>query len=213
MYQVLIVRRPVDWTAQNADDVPAPLDGPFEVASQCEDLLEAHGRAVQYNASPARNSDRTWAVVGDPSARSRRWVGPRLCTPLVYRVAALVRPEGWEPAGPADVPNCIWKAESRGPGAALSYRQALDTMWALNQQGMDQDSSTWFVPVAVENEPVEESVKYDPAGMETVVQVRPLHLVRPPQGGRGDCSYCPARDFPCRDEQHPDLIEPEVTRR
>jgi hypothetical protein len=213
MYQVLIVSRPANWTARGADDLPSPIEGPFEVASESQDLLEAQGRVVAYNQDPARNADRRWAVVADPSARSRLWAGPRLCTPLVYKVVPLVRPEGWEPSGPADVPNCLGKAESRGPRAELSYQQALDTMWALNQQGMDHDSSTWFVPVAVENEPLEESVKYDPAGMETVVQVRRLHLVRPPRGGRGDCSYCPARDFPCRDEQHPDVLEPEVTRR
>lgn len=212
MYQVLIVNRPANWTPRGADDVPPALEGSFQVATERAELIEAQAWAVEHNQKPGRNSDLAWAVVVDGDARSRQWPGPRLCTPLAYKVAALVRPEGWEPTSPWDVPNCTWKAESRGPGAELSRRQAMDTVWALNQQSMDQDDTTWFVPVAVENEPVEQSVRYDPAGAETVVQVRRLHVIRPPQGGRGDCSYCPARDFPCRNAPRPEAIEPEVTR-
>jgi hypothetical protein len=199
MYQVLILRRPGDWTPRRCDDVPPVLNEPFAVASECVDLLEAQARAVEHNRAPARQADSAWAVVADSTARSRRWAGPRLCTPLTYKLAAIVRPEPWEPNSPSDVPNCLAKAGSQASGVELTYRQALDTMWALNQQSMDHADTTWFVPVAIENEPVEETVRYDPAGSESVVQVRRLHVIHPPKGGRGDCSYCPARNLPCRE--------------
>jgi hypothetical protein len=213
MYQVLIVSRPADWRARQADDVPPALQTPLEVAGEWDDLWKAQEAAVAYNQEPQRRQDLRWAVVGDGQVRSRRWAGPRLCTPLAFKVAALVRPESWEPASPWDVPNCIAKAERQGAGVELSRRQALGTVWALNQQSMDQADTTWFVAVAVENEPSEESVRYDPAGHDTVMEVRPLHVVRPPNGGRGDCSYCPARDLPCRDAERTPLIDPEVTHR
>jgi hypothetical protein len=197
MYQVLILRRPGDWTPRGDDDVPPTLTEPFAVASESVDLFEAEARAVEHNQAPARQTDAAWAVVADSTARSRRWAGPRLCTPLAYKLAAIVRPEPWEPNSPWDVPNCLVKTEGQALGVELAYRQALDTMWALNQQSMDHADTTWFVAVAVENEPVEETVRYDPAGSESVVQVRRLHVIVPPKGGRGDCSYCPARTLPC----------------
>ena len=100
MYQVAIVARPRNWSNRAVDDVPAVLEGPFQVAAQCETLLEVLPRAIEYNQDPVRKSDLTWAVVVEAGTRSRRWDGPRLCTPVTYKLASLVRPEGWEPAGP-----------------------------------------------------------------------------------------------------------------
>jgi len=210
MYQVLIVSRPADWQAQRADDVPAGLQAPFEVAGEWDDLWKARDAAVAFNEEPQRTQDLRWAVVGDCGARSRRWAGPRVCTPLAYKVVALVRPESWEPGSPWDVPNCIAKADRQGAGVELSRRQALATMWALNQQSIDQTDTTWFVAVAVENEPCAESIRYDPAGHDTVVETRRMHVMFPPTGGRGDCSCCPARAFPCRESDRVPAIEPEV---
>ena len=212
MYQVAIIARPPDWSNRAADDVPPVLAAPFEVAAECERLLEALSRAIEYNQDPARKSDLTWAVVVEAGTRSRLWSGPRLCTPVVYKLASLVRPEGWEPAGPHDVPNCIWKADSGAQGGEMSLAQAVDTMRALNRQSMDLADTSWFVPVAVENEPLEESITYDAVGKETVRRMRRLEVIRLAEGGRGDCSYCPAHDFPCREAEHPGAIEPEVTR-
>jgi hypothetical protein len=130
---------------------------------------------------------------------------------LVYKVVPLMRPDFWEPASPGDVPHCIAKAQRQG-GVELTRRQALHTTWALNQQSMDLADATWFVAVAVESEPIEESVRYDPAGRDTVVEVRRLHVLRPASGGRGDCSYCPARGLSCRDANQLPAIEPEITR-
>lgn len=212
MYQVAIFARPRDWSNWTLDDVPPALAGPLEVAGQYETLLEALGRAIEYNQDQARKNDLTWAVVVEAETRSRRWDGPRLCTPVSFKLASLVRPEGWEPAGPLDVPNCIWKADSRAR-AEMTLDQAIDTMRALNRQSMDLADTTWFVPVAVQSEPLEESVSYDSAGKQTVTQVRRMEVIRPAEGGRGDCSYCPAHDFPCRQAEHPGAIDQEVTRR
>jgi hypothetical protein len=55
----------------------------------------------------------------------------------------------------------------------------------------------WYVLVAVENEPVSQTVAHDSSGTETTVAVRRLHVVRPEHGGKGDCSHCPAHSFDC----------------
>jgi hypothetical protein len=212
MYQVAIIARPAEWSNRTPDDVPPVLTPPFEVTAEYERLLEAVGRATQHNQHPGRKTDLSWAVVVAPGTRSRLWSGPRLCTPVVYKLARLVRPEGWEPAGPYDVPNCIWKAQSGASGGEMSLAQAVDTMCALNRQSIDLADTSWFVPVAIENEPLEESITYDSAGIETVRRARRLEVIRPAAGGRGDCSYCPAHDFPCRRAEQPGAVETEVTR-
>ncbi len=51
--------------------------------------------------------------------------------------------------------------------------------------------------MAVESEPVSRTVTYDPAGTETMTEVRRIHVIRPERGGRGDCSHCPAHHFRC----------------
>ena len=51
--------------------------------------------------------------------------------------------------------------------------------------------------MAVENEALSQTISYDPSGLETTVEVRQIHVIRPKEGGRGDCTYCPARDFQC----------------
>jgi hypothetical protein len=65
------------------------------------------------------------------------------------------------------------------------------------------------VIVAVESEPVSQSVSFDPAGTETSVEVRRLHVVRPESGGRGDCSHCPAHSFSCAREDWISLEQAE----
>ncbi len=118
-----------------------------------------------------------------------------------YQVTGIWWPEGWEPASPLDVPNCVCRARRNLSNQWLSYSQAIATVRALNQQSLDRLSPLWYVVVAVENEPVSQTVYYDPAGMETTVQVRRLHVVCPDGGGRGDCSHCPASSSPCAQER------------
>jgi hypothetical protein len=112
-------------------------------------------------------------------------------------VTAIWWPDGWEPKTPLDVPNCVWQSQGRQGGEWLSYQQAEDTIRGLNRQCLDNPSTTWYVIMAVENEAVSHTISYDPSGLETTVEVRRVHVIRPQEGGRGDCAYCPAHDFQC----------------
>ena len=98
------------------------------------------------------------------------------------------------------MPNCLWRAQGETDPAPLSYDRARAAIHGLNQQSMDHAGPLWYVLMAVENEPISQTVSYDPSGMETSVQVRRLHLVKLEDGGRGDCSYCPAHSFECTRE-------------
>ena len=82
----------------------------------------------------------------------------------------------------------------------LTYPQALAMVRGLNQQSMDHATAMWYVIIAVENESISQSISLDPAGTETTVHVRRLHVVRPESGGKGDCSCCPAHSFECAKE-------------
>ena len=70
-------------------------------------------------------------------------------------------------------------------------------MLGLNRQCMDHPGTTWHVVIAVENEPLSRSVCYEPDGTEITAEVRRIHVIRPAQGGRGDCRHCPAGDLTC----------------
>jgi hypothetical protein len=60
----------------------------------------------------------------------------------------------------------------------------------------------WYVVVAVENEPVAQTVSFDASGTETTVVTRRLHVVRPePGGGLGNCSHCPAHGMECEQDR------------
>jgi hypothetical protein len=119
-------------------------------------------------------------------------------TPLVYKVTAIWWPTGWEPQSPLDVPNCVWRAQGQIDDRRLTYPQAVATVVGLNQQSMAQDAVMWYVILAVENEPISQTVSYDPSGTETTVEIRRLHVIRPEEGaGKGDCSHCPAHSFQC----------------
>jgi len=53
------------------------------------------------------------------------------------------------------------------------------------------------VIAATENEALSRTISYDPAGTETTVEVRRMHVIRAEGAGHGDCSCCPAHDFEC----------------
>jgi hypothetical protein len=196
-YQVAIIKRPKNWTPECLDDVPLDLAGPFEMLTTSDDLFEAVDRAMEHNESPEAARRGRWAIVVEPGSVGRLLPSARICTPIIYKVTAIWWPDGWEPGSPLDVPNCVWQAREQTGGEWLSYPQAEATVMALNRQCMDHPGATWHVVVALENEAVSRTITYDPSGTETTVEVRHLHVIRPEQGGRGDCANCPAHHFPC----------------
>jgi len=196
-FQVAVVTRPGDWKPACADDVPPSPGELREALGENEDLFAAVREAVAFNEAAERKGDDRWAVVVERGSRGRQWAAARLCSPIVYKVTAIWRPEGWEPESPLDVPNCIWKSHNRLAAEPLCYAQAVETMRALNQQNMDVAGDMWYVLMAVENEPISQTISYDCTGSETTVEVRRLHVLRPERGGRGNCSYCPAHSFQC----------------
>ena len=191
-YQVAIIDRPENWRPEGMDDVPGRMGGPVEVLAETDDLFAAVDRAIEHNDSSEPERRRRWAVVIEPGTPGRLWPGARLCTPIRYRVAALWWPDGWEPDSPLDVPNCVWQAREPMGEPWLDYSQAEAAMLGLNRQCMDHPGTTWHVVVAVENEPLSHSVSYEPDGTEITAEVRRIHVIRPAQGGRGDCRHCPA---------------------
>ena len=210
-YQVSIIERARQWRPASPDDVPPRPGEPLEVLAEADDLFAAVRQAIEHNEAAQQDDRPRWAVVVEPGVPGRAFAGARLCTPLSYKVAAVWWPAGWEPQSPLDVPNCVWKAQGEADQEPLGYRQALATVQGLNRQSMSHPGSMWYVLVAVENEPVSQTVSYDPAGTETTVEVRPLHVVRPEEGGgRGDCSHCPARSYSCARE-HWDSLEQTTT--
>jgi hypothetical protein len=196
-YEVVLIDRPGGWKPGSADDVPPSVQKPREVLCRTDDLREAVGRAVEHNREAEAAQSPRWAVVVEPGSRGRTWPAARLCTPLGYKVAAIWWPEGWEPESPLDVPGCLFRSQGDLDKPAMSYRRAAATVRSLNRQCMAQPGTTWYVVVAVENEPVSQTVSFDAAGTETKVEVRRVHLLRPEQGGRGNCSHCPAQSLPC----------------
>jgi hypothetical protein len=200
-YRVSIIERPEGWEPASPDDLPPEPGEPQEVLSEADELFAAVRQAIDHNQSPDRASDRRWAVVIEAGSLGRKWRAGRLCTPLAYKVAAIWWPTGWEPGSPLDVPNCVWRAPSGGTQQPMSYQRALATVRGLNRQSMDQAGTMWYVVIAVENEPLSQTVSYDPSGVETTVEVRRLHVARPERGGKGDCSHCPAHGLdPARED-------------
>ena len=199
-YQVSLIERPQDWEPGGLDDVP-PQPGPLlDVLAETDELFPAVRQAIRYNQKAGQQETGRWAVVVEPGSLGRVWRAARLCTPVSYKVTAIWWPQGWEPESPMDVPHCVWKAQGDIGREQLSYRRALATVRSLNRQCMTQAASTWYVLMAVENEPVSHTISCDPAGAETTVEVRRLHVVRPEPAGHGDCSHCPARAFECARE-------------
>lgn len=200
-YLISLVERPAQWKPTSWDDVPPTPGEPRGTLGESDDLFAAVRQAIQHNEAAQQHSDTAWAVVVEPGTPGRALPGARLCTPLAYRVAAIWWPTGWEPLSPLDVPNCVWKAQTEVGQECLTYPQAVATVQGLNRQCMDHPGAMWYVLVAVENEPVSQTVSYDPVGTETTVTVRRLHVVRSEKdSGRGDCSHCPAREYPCAQE-------------
>jgi len=196
-YQVAIIHRPENWKPECPDDVPLEWNGPVGMLLESDDLFTAVDRAAEHNESDEARRRGRWAVVVEPGSAGRVWPAARLCTPLTYKVTAIWWPDGWEPQSPLDVPNCVWQTRERIEGRWLSYTEAETVAFGLNRQCIDHPGTTWYAVVAIENEPLSRSVSYDPSGVETTTEVRRMHVIRPTQGGRGDCSHCPASAFPC----------------
>ncbi|MBN2473603.1 MAG: hypothetical protein JXB62_03265 [Pirellulales bacterium] len=199
-YQVAMIGWPEDWEPESLDDVSPQPGEILELLPEADDLFAAVQQAVEHNRRSRAESGDRWAVVVEADSPGKTWPTARLCTPIAYHVMGIWWPDGWEPDSPLDLPNCISCAHGPQSGRRLTYQQAAAAVHGLNRQCMDQPGATWYVVAAVENESVSRTVTYDPPGTETTVEVRRLHVLRPESGGRGDCSCCPAHDFPCARE-------------
>ncbi len=211
-YQVALILSPPGWQPAGLDDVPPQLGEPVDFLETVDDLFCALGQAAQYNEKADGEHSRRWAVVCDPDGPSRIWSHARLCTPLRYQVNVIWWPEGWEPTGPLDVPNCVWRARGDETGESVSYPKAEATVQALNRQCIDAPETTWHVVAAVENEPISRTVSYDPTGTESTVEVRRMHVIRPDRGSTGDCSHCPAHDLSCARAEWQSMMQTASTR-
>ncbi|HIQ23342.1 MAG TPA: hypothetical protein EYH34_19130 [Planctomycetes bacterium] len=199
-YQVATLQRPPGWQPRTLDDVPPSPGELLETLGRFDQLWPAIRCAVQHNRRARDDASQAWAVVVEPGTRGQTWATARLCTPISYHVRTLWWPDGWEPVTPVDVPACQSPAESQIDPEVLTYQQAVAKVWALNQQSIHFAGSTWYVVVAVENEPAAPAPP--PADRPKDRQseepmMRPLHVVQPEVGGPGDCSHCPARSLPC----------------
>lgn len=212
-YQVAVINRPEKWKPECDDDVPLKLIGPVEVLADSEDLFSAVGQAVEYNRGEQSRVKNRWAVVVDPEGTGQHWPAARLCTPLTHKVVAVWWPDGWEPLAPLDVPNCIHLTQEHAEGDWLDYDRAEAAVLALNRQCMDHPGETWYVVGAVENEPISRTVCRDSSGTAATTEVRPLHVITPAKGGRGDCTHCPAEALPCANDDSPSRPLTITTRR
>lgn len=211
-YQVVILRRPEGWRPACPDDAPSAPGARLEVLAEAEEVFAAVRRAIQFNEAAAEPSqgDR-WAVVVEPGVAGRVWHDARLCTPLSYHVAALWWPSGWEPTSPWDVPYCACQSQRQIGPPRLTYAQAGAVVRGLNQQSIDYAGTMWYVIVAVENEPIGQTVSHDGAGV-THLELRRFHVVQPEEGsGRGDCSFCPAHSLGCATAESQTLQEALTT--
>ncbi|NLE39442.1 MAG: hypothetical protein GX621_15580 [Pirellulaceae bacterium] len=128
-----------------------------------------------------------------------------------YQVLSIWWPEGWEPSGPADVPNCAWQTEFdriEPPhlGKPLTRDEALALVRALNRQVIDHAADRWYVAAAVDDEPLpRESIPISPC--EGTERYRVRILIPEDESGRGDCSNCPAHELDCAmAEQGADVV-------
>jgi hypothetical protein len=196
-YRVVLIPVDENWTPASPDDVPPQPPQPNERLLETEDFFSAVREAIQFNQQTWSERKGRWAVVCEVGCPGKTWPGLRICTPLRYKIASIWWPPGWEPNSPLDMPLCICRTHGTLQEDQLSYEQALATIQALNQQAMDRASTMWYVMLAVENEPVSRTISYDPAGLQTTVEIRRLHVAQPAGGGHGDCSHCPARSLDC----------------
>lgn len=201
VYQVALTERPAAWQSRRPDDVPPAVGEIREVLAEFDEFFPAVRRAIEFNEQAPASVPGRWAVVIEKNSSGLTWPRARLCTPVAYKVTAIWWPQGWEPQTPLDVPNCVLRAQGEIGGDATTYPEALATVRGLNQQVMDRTGAMWYIVVAVENEPVSRSYSYDPAGTETLSEVRRLHIVHPAEeGGQGDCTHCPAHALECASE-------------
>jgi hypothetical protein len=108
-----------------------------------------------------------------------------------YRVTPLWWPDGWEPGDPLDVPKCVRPAHGQpASGPPMDYRQAVATIQGLNRQNLDHPGATWYV--VSEAEEAGSPPRVDIAGVLAGAAERPIRVVVPEGGSRGDCSHCPA---------------------
>ena len=200
-YRLAIIEAPQQWQPQRPDDVPSGALTPLEMTGEWEELFPAVREAIAHNERDASERGGRWALVVDPADSGSVLPAARLCTPITYQVTAIWWPCGWEPNSPLDVPNCISPVERRSDERRLSYHEAVAAVNGLNRQCMDQPDTTWYVVTATENEPASSADSSDRLEDQFPATARPVHVIRPEQGGHGDCSHCPAHNLPCANVQ------------
>ena len=115
-----------------------------------------------------------------------------------YVVATVWWPDGWEPQTPLDVPKCVGLTGEQVSGDFLTYQQAVATVRGLNQQNIDHPGATWYVVAAVKGDSPSATVCRCCEGTSATIEAGRLEVVESHSGGgRGDCSHCPASQFPC----------------
>ena len=119
----------------------------------------------------------------------------------IYVVATVWWPDGWEPQTPLDVPNCVGLTGEQVSGDFLTYEQAVATVRGLNQQNIDHPGTTWYVVAAVKGDMPSTTCCHCDEGAAATIEASRLEVVESLQGGsHGDCSHCPASQFPCAAE-------------
>ncbi|MGQ9820562.1 MAG: hypothetical protein ACUVQK_01750 [Thermogutta sp.] len=197
-YQVVLIDKPRDWTPHSSDDLPLEVGIARGELGEFPQLFAALRDAVEFNERSRSENDAQWAVVVEKGSVGKIWQGMRICTPLEYKIAAIWWPMGWEPDSPLDVPRCVCRSQGSIQEEVMTYRRAIAAMEALNRQAMDGVGNMWYVILAVEHEPISRTITYDPAGLQTSVEIRRIHVVQPVgSAGYGDCSHCPARAMDC----------------
>ncbi len=199
-YQLAMIEVPRDWQPRCPDDVPPGALKPLEVTGTWEELFPAVRQAIEHNEQGESERGGRWALVVDSASSGKTLPAARLCTPITYRVIPIWWPDGWEPESPLDVPNCVSPVRDRADERRMTYRQAVAAVNGLNRQCMDQPDTTWYVVTAIENEPALPTDSPDRLEGRSAA-TRPVHVIRPERGGRGDCSHCPAHNLPCAEVQ------------
>lgn len=103
-----------------------------------------------------------------------------------YQVATIERPHDWDPRGPLDLPDQPPEIKASFADKALTFSQAVATVRSLNRQVIDRTGTTWYVIVALENEPVGRTAPCHSAESESAAEHQPYHVVRLEESGGQD---------------------------
>ena len=196
-YQVMVIRWPERWKPECADDVPLELNGPVEVLVESDDLFTALGSGDRTQREPRGATPRPLGRRDRAGRHGPRLAGrPTLLTGDLQSDCHLVARR----LGAQLSPGCAQlRLEVARAGRRRVVRVSAGRSHRVGAEPAVHGASGayWHVVVAIENEPISRTVSHDPSGVETTVEVRQMHVIRPEQGGHGECSHCPAHAFQC----------------